>query len=107
VEGSDEIGSVARALDEASVNVREHVARLEDRDRALTSYVDATTHDLAIPLTVIQSRLAELDARVRAGERLEAGALDSLLHEHEYLGQLISNMAAAARFASGQPRVER
>lgn len=106
VEGGDEIGSVAHALGEASARIREHVARLEERDRALTSYVDATTHDLAIPLTVMQSRLAELDARVRAGGSLEPGALEPLLREHEYLGQLISNMAAAARFASGQPHVE-
>ncbi|UJR82203.1 sensor histidine kinase [Sandaracinus amylolyticus] len=107
VAGTDEIGRVARALDDASQRVRDHVARLEERDRALTAYVDATTHDLAIPLTVIQSRLAELDARVRAGERIEPSALEPLLAEHEYLGQLVSNMAAAARFASGQPHVEK
>lgn len=111
VGGGDEIGAVARALEEASARAREQVERLESRDRALTDYVDATTHDLAIPLTVLQGRLAELDARVR-----EAGAIDRAaaratlgpaLVECEYLGQLVSNMAAAARFAGGRPFVER
>nr|MDQ3032775.1 ATP-binding protein [Myxococcota bacterium] len=107
VGGRDEIGAVARALDEASARVREHVDRLEARDRALTSYVDATTHDLAIPLTVLQSRLAELDARLREAAPLEPGALGPALAECEYLGQLVSNMAAAARLGSGQPVIER
>ncbi len=107
VAGGDEIGVLGNALEEASAKVKEHVERLEARDRALTSYVDATTHDLAIPLTVLQSRLSEIDGQLREGARVEPNALGSALSECEYLGQLVSNMAAAARLESGQLHVER
>jgi signal transduction histidine kinase len=107
VGGSDEIGVLASALEEASTKVNEHVERLEARDRALTSYVDATTHDIAIPLTVLQSRLSEIDSNLRENAKIEPNALGAALAECEYLGQLVSNMAAAARIESGQLHLER
>lgn len=102
----DEIGALASALEEANAHVLEHVERLESRDRALTSYIDATTHDLAIPITVLQSRLSELDRALRGGAAVESSALGAALAECEYLSQLVSNMAAAARLESGQLHIE-
>ncbi|MBI2893913.1 MAG: HAMP domain-containing histidine kinase [Deltaproteobacteria bacterium] len=107
VGGADEIGEVARAFDEAARRVRQDVERIEARDRALTAYVDATTHDLAIPITVLQGRLTEADAQARQEGRVEPAVLEAALAESQYLAQLVGNMAAAARLETGAPSVER
>jgi signal transduction histidine kinase len=107
VGGADEIGEVARAFDAAARRVRQDVERIEARDRALTEYVDATTHDLAIPLTVLQGRLSEADTQLRTSGHVEPAVLEGALAESQFLSQLVGNMAAAARFDTGAPNVER
>jgi len=107
VGGADEIGEVARAFDAAARRVRQDVERIEARDRALTDYVDATTHDLAIPLTVLQGRLSEADAQLRTAGRVQPAVLEAALAESQFLSQLVGNMAAAARLEQGAPNVER
>ena len=106
VGGADEIGEVARAFDAAAQRVRQDVERIEARDRALTEYVDATTHDLAIPLTVLQGRLSEADAQLRTSGRVEPAVLEGALAESQFLSQLVGNMAAASRLDTGAPNVE-
>jgi len=103
VGGDDEIGEVARALDEAGARVRAHVATLEARERALTEYVDGTTHDLAIPLTVLSARLADAEAARRAGQAIDPALLAGAIAETEYVAQLVANMAAAARLEGAEP----
>lgn len=107
VDGHDEIGEVAKALEEASVRVRDHVKALETRDLALRSYVDGTTHDLAIPLTVLQGRLSAAEEAVRAGAVVDPSLLRGALAECEYLGQLVANLGAAARLEAAEPAIER
>lgn len=103
IDGDDEIGEVARALDEAGARVRAHVATLEARERALTEYVDGTTHDLAIPLTVLSARLADAEAARRAGQVIDPALLAGAIAETEYVAQLVANMAAAARLEGAEP----
>jgi signal transduction histidine kinase len=105
--GGDEIGEIARALGEAGAKVREHVARLEARDRAMTEYVDATTHDLAIPLTVLKGRLADVEAAARTGAPVDRAVISGAMAECEYIAQLVANMAAVARLEGGHEKVER
>ena len=59
-QGSDEIGELARAFDEAAAEVRAHVSRVESREATLRSFVANTTHDVMLPLTVLQGHLAAL-----------------------------------------------
>lgn len=104
--GKDEIGDVAHALAEASARAREFVARLEARDRALTEYVDGTTHDLAIPLTVLSARLSDAEQAQREGRAIDPALLASALAECQYLAQLVANMGATARLERGEGEIE-
>jgi signal transduction histidine kinase len=105
--GRDEIGDVAQALAEASERARAFVARLEARDRALTEYVDGTTHDLAIPLTVLQARLSDAEVAQREGRTIDPALLASAMAEAQYLTQLVANMGAMARLERGEGKIEK
>ena len=48
-----------------------HVAALERREETLRAFVANTTHDVAIPLTVLQGHLAELDRELAAPQQRE------------------------------------
>ncbi|MCA9607638.1 MAG: HAMP domain-containing histidine kinase [Myxococcales bacterium] len=99
VEGTDEIAAVTRALREAGRRIQEQMQAVEQRDTALRDYVAATTHDLALPLTVIQSHVASL---LDDGSPTPADAdrLRAILVECEYAAQLLANAAAAARLST-------
>ncbi len=82
--GADEINALADAFQETLAAVRQ-------RENALEEYIANTTHDLAIPLTVLQHRLRKLidtqpsdDARVA-------------LEESHYIAGLIANMRTSAK----------
>jgi signal transduction histidine kinase len=105
--GRDEIGEVAQALAEAGERARAFVARLEARDRALTDYVDGTTHDLAIPLTVLQARLSDAETAQREGKPIDAALLASAMAECQYLAQLVANMGAMARIERSEGTIEK
>jgi signal transduction histidine kinase len=107
VAGEDEIGAVARALEESGARIRAHVAGLEKRERALSEYVDGTTHDLAIPLTVLQGRLSDAERALREGAPVDPALVAGAIAECEYVAQLVANLAAAARLEGGAERVAR
>ncbi len=91
----DEIGALSRAF----AADREELARrneaLERRERALTRFVSNTTHDIGIPLTVLQGHLVALRQRLAQGE--DRKVLGHALEEAHYIGALIRNLAAAAK----------
>lgn len=95
----DELGDLARTHAAAVARVNEQIRELEERDAALESYIGNTTHDLAIPLTVVQHRLKRLQSRVTGEDR---ELVDRVLEESSYIAALIANMAAAARLEAGQ-----
>ncbi len=101
--GEDEIGVLAVALAEASGRDRAHVAALESRDRALREYVDGTTHDLALPLTVIQGHLAALGESAERSVPADPADVRGAAASANYLAQLSANLAAAARLEGGAP----
>jgi signal transduction histidine kinase len=96
VKQQDEIGDLARAFQDAGLRIRETIQALRMRDEALTEFVSNTTHDLAIPLTVLQHRL--LRARQELAPTDPAHAhVDAALQESHYIGALVKNMGVAAR----------
>jgi signal transduction histidine kinase len=101
--GADEVGVLSAALDEAATAARAQLAELEAKSRALRGYVDGTTHDLAVPLTVLQGQLAEL--RAQAG--VDPAALEGAISSVTYLGQLAANLATAARLEQGAAPLDR
>lgn len=94
-----------RARDEISELATTFGATLESlhaRDAALKEYVANTTHDLAIPLTVLQHKLTALRNRLGSADAVAGEHLDTAIEESHYIASLIANMSAAARLEGQQ-----
>ena len=85
--GDDEINSLAAAFAQTLDAVRE-------RERALEEYIGNTTHDLAIPVTVLQHRLRKL------ADESDSEDVRVALEESHYIANLIANMRTAAKLES-------
>jgi signal transduction histidine kinase len=105
VGGRDEIAELGRAFDEAATQVREHVARVEAREQTLRTFVANTTHDVMLPLTVLQGHLAALRQAAEAHGQPEL--VQAASEEAHYLASLVHNLGAAAKLEAGEPHVER
>ena len=105
-QGSDEIGELARAFDEAAAEVRGHVSRVESREATLRSFVANTTHDVMLPLTVLQGHLAALQRAADDG-RVTPEIVKDASEEAHYMASLVHNLGAAAKLEAGETHVER
>ena len=105
-QGSDEIGELAAAFDEATGQVRAHVGRVESREATLRSFVANTTHDVMLPLTVLQGHLAALQKAAAEG-RCDPQLVQDASEEAHYMASLVHNLGAAAKLEAGEPHVER
>jgi len=94
-QGADEIGALSRAFAADRAELARRNEALERRERALTRFVSNTTHDVGIPLTVLQGHLVAL--RQRLGKSEDGIVLGKALEEAHYIGALIRNLAAAAK----------
>jgi signal transduction histidine kinase len=79
----------------------------ERRQAVLREFVANTTHDVMIPLTVLQGHLVELRRRLHAGEGLDEKLLGSSLDEAHYMGALMHNLGIVARLEAGEPALHR
>ncbi|MEC9439995.1 MAG: HAMP domain-containing sensor histidine kinase [Myxococcota bacterium] len=100
--GKDEISVLARTFRQTGVRVQETIEQLEQRDTALKEYISNTTHDLAIPLTVLQHRLTRLREEAERGDAISVEQIEVALEESHYIAALIANMSAAARLEAGE-----
>jgi len=109
VGGRDEITELARAFTESRARISAQIDELERRDSALRSYMANTTHDVMIPVTVLQGHLAEMERALREGSSVEASRLRGALEEVHYLASLLHNLNAVARLemTSEEPRRDR
>lgn len=103
----DEIGALARALEARTTQVKETIAELQARDQTLKEYISNTTHDLAIPLTVLQHRLMGLKDATSRGEAADVEVIERALEESHYIAALIANMSAAAKLDAGRAHTTR
>lgn len=99
VEGRDEVATLARAFNEAGRSVRAHLMEVQTREATLRDYVANTTHDVAIPLTVLQGHLAELDRRL-AGASDNREHVRAAMQEAHYMASLLRNLGAATTLDS-------
>jgi two-component system sensor histidine kinase BaeS len=97
VPGRDEIGELARAFDVAGREIRMQLRDRERRETALRDFVANTTHDVMIPLTVLQGHLMTLREGLAANDPVDAGTVSSAMDEAHYMASLVHNLAAAAR----------
>lgn len=102
--GNDEVGALARAFNEAGRDVKTHLTDLEAREATLREFVANTTHDIAVPLTVLQSHLASLEQSALATAAPDAaGDVRGAMREAHYLASLLRNLSAASRLEGGVP----
>lgn len=102
VEGSDEIAELGSAFEQSRHTIQAQLASLRERETALRNYIANTTHDVMLPLSVLQGHLVSLQQRIEAGETLDAGAIVPSLEESQYLGSLLHNLNAAARLEANE-----
>jgi signal transduction histidine kinase len=107
IAGDDEIAELARAFAAAGREVRAQLAAKDRREQALRNFVADTTHDVAIPLTVLQGHLATLQECVARESPLSASALASAMSEAHYIGALLHNLSAAAKLDAADPQLAR
>jgi signal transduction histidine kinase len=103
VSGSDEVAELARAFNEAAREVRAQLLAAHEREETLRSFLANTTHDLMLPLTVLQGHLS----RLKQAGGTDAAEVAAAAEEAEYVASLVHNLAAAAKLEGGEPMVER
>lgn len=96
VEGRDEVAALAGAFNEAGRLVRTHLMDVQAREQALRVFVANTTHDVAIPLTVLQGHLTELDRELAAAPATREHVRAAMQEAH-YMASLLRNLGAATR----------
>ncbi len=110
VAGGDELAELARAFEEQRKKIRAQMEELAARDRALRQYVASTTHDVMLPLTVIQGHLVALEESLARAADAGAGAdverTRSALEECHYLGSLVHNLDVVAKLEGVEEPIE-
>lgn len=102
----DEIGELERAFNTAGKQVREYVAAIRDREALLRSVVSNTTHDVALPLTVVQGHLSSLASSLASNSPAQED-LRGAIRETHYLAALLHNLGVSARLDNPMPIIER
>jgi signal transduction histidine kinase len=105
VTGRDEIAELGRAFNEASTVVRAHVAEVERREKSLRDFVAHTTHDVALPLSVLLSHVTRLRQNAPEGSPNETVA--AIAQETQYIASLLDNLSAVSRLESDTALRER
>jgi len=106
VDADDEIGTLAAAFDAAAREARTQLDEKDRREQALRDFLANATHDVMIPLTVLQGHLAKAQAQVAAGEPVGRSLLVEAQEEAHYMGGLMHDLATMARLDSAEPRLQ-
>jgi signal transduction histidine kinase len=106
VDGKDEIGELALAFAEAGKEIRSQMARQAERENTLRAFLENTTHDVMIPLTVLSGHLAMFRERAARGEVLDPSSILPAMNEAHHMASLVHNLAAAAKLEAGEPEAQ-
>lgn len=107
IEGADEITDLARAFDESARLVRSELRERVASERALRDFLANTTHDVMIPLTVLQGHLTGLRDAAALGHAADPAVLRAAMDEAHYLGSLLHNLAIASKMDAAEPSLQR
>lgn len=103
--GNDELAELAAAFADSGRQIAGHLDARERRERTLREFIANTTHDVMLPLTVLQGHLAAL-GEDKAPEDA-AATLRAAMQESDYIASLVRNLEVAARLDAGEPEVAR
>lgn len=101
--GNDELAELRQAFRDAGKAIRSRLSSLEANERVLREFLANTTHDVMLPLTVLQGHLATLAEEKKAAGSPATEAMAGALRESHYIGALLRNLALAAKLDGGQP----
>jgi len=107
IEGGDEIADLATAFNTAGTEVRRQIDAVETREKTLRNFVENTTHDVMLPLTVLQGHLTRMRNDVAKGTPIERELVRESLEESHYLASLVQNLGAASKLEGGEPIARR
>ena len=96
VDGKDEIAKLALAFNEAGSEIRQRIEAVAQRETALREFVANTTHDVMIPLTVLQGHLTKLRAKTTDNAQAQH-SINAAADEAQYLGSILQNLSAVAK----------
>lgn len=102
VGGDDEIAELAAAFAESGRLIVGHLDAQARRERTLREFVANTTHDVMVPLTVLQGHLTALHGGATDPEIMRAA-----MQEADYIASLLRNLEVAARLDAGEPQLAR
>jgi len=97
----DELGELASAFAEREKTIAGQLDELAAREAALREHLAATSHDILLPVTVLQGHLVELERARAANEPLDVSILRGAIDESHYLTSLVFNLNADARLRTG------
>lgn len=105
VEGKDEVGELAGAFNDAGKQIREYIAEQSRREKTLRDFLENTTHDVMIPLTVLQGYLSRLQEQEQSHPE-SSGVVRAASQEAHYIASLVHNLSIAAKLEAGEPQVQ-
>lgn len=95
--GRDEVSVLAEALDTQRAHISAQVQALTDREQALRDYITQTSHDVMMPVTVLQGHLSRMREAAHGGAKVEVEEVVAAMEEASYLTSLMENLSAMAR----------
>jgi len=104
--GDDEITDVAKAFNQAAAANRAHVEQLAAREATLRDFVANTTHDVMVPLSVLQGHLGTLRRHALKHEAADPTVLDGAMGEAQHLASLLHNLGALAKLEAGDVHLD-
>ena len=104
--GRDEVAELARAFDAAGHEVRAQLREKDRREEALRHFIANTTHDVMVPLTVLQGHLTTLREASLAGREVDPVALSGAMNEAHYIASLVHNLATTAKLEAAEVRLQ-
>jgi len=102
ISGDDELVELAAAFDASSGEIVRHLDAQQRRERTLREFLANTTHDVMVPLTVLQGHLAALYGHAEA---TDVATIRAAMQEADYLASLVRNLEIAARLDAGEPQL--
>lgn len=100
IEGDDEVAALALAFNDAGASVRARLLDVRAREDTLRQFVADTTHDVAVPLTVLQGNLSNLDAALTGHGETDPAARNHVraaMKETHYMASLLRNLSVATK----------
>lgn len=105
--GDDEISELAAAFDAAGREIRAQLEEKSKREQALRDFIANTTHDVMVPLAVLQGHLTTLREGASVDNEKNTDVVVGAMNEAHYMASLVHNLAVVARLDAAEISLHR